>query len=138
MNRPDDIDFPFGILNFSINGVPSGGTVTINVYVDYNPHIYDYVKLNQFTSNWDNLRGIVSHIGITKTKITFQLTDGDTYDGDGLANGHIDDPGGPAVKMLAKAIPVLDSFTMVLLASLLVIYGWIAVRKLNLNKSVES
>ena len=52
-----------------------------------------YYKKNG--STWTNIASVTT-VG-NKSKITFSLTDGGLYDADGVANGIIKDPGGPAV-----------------------------------------
>ena len=56
---------------------------------------------------------------------TFSITDGGTGDSDGVANGTIDDPNGPA----AAAVPTLPQWALILLALLLASYAVVTLRR---------
>jgi hypothetical protein len=125
-DAPSTATFPFGMFNFTVEGVAPGATVTMDVYVDHDPNIVDYMKLDHFTGTWNRLGATVVQISTSKTRIRFQLTDGDTYDGDLTVNGSIDDPGGP-VRISGNGaihqIPVVSHLGLWLLGSLLGLFG---------------
>lgn len=91
--------YPVGFLNFDAI-CNSGSTITVTVYYD---NLYD-------TSNWvarKYTNGIYATIngasfgtavvgGNTITTLTYDLTDGGSLDADGIVNGVIEDPVGPA------------------------------------------
>ena len=94
---PRGVKMPLGELDFTIGNVPTGGTVEVSIYVDASEKVNAYYKKDN-NGNWKNIAKSVSTVQDgTKTKITFELTDGGPLDSDGSANGSISDPGGVAV-----------------------------------------
>lgn len=58
--------------------------------------------------------------GVLVTRVTFQITDGGQYDVDGIANGTIVDPAGPAILASATTQPeLLQTGSLLLTRSLL-------------------
>lgn len=97
-DAPSNIQFPYGMFEFTVTGVSNGGTVTMRLFVPKDTRIAGYWKKNQNTGKWDNIASNIVHgpsYAPNKTVITFQLTDGGPYDEDGIANGSIQDQGGP-------------------------------------------
>ncbi|MCG8426099.1 MAG: IPTL-CTERM sorting domain-containing protein [Chromatiales bacterium] len=106
---PADLQFPAGVLSFEITGMPVGGTVEMSVYVPSNLGATSYYKRNS-SGEWINVTKQVTTVG-DKVRITFDLTDGDEFDGDGIANGTIQDPGAPAARAgSATPIPTLNQW----------------------------
>lgn len=62
-----------------------GADVTVEVYVDQNTAIVDYLLLDN-NGNWTAQNATVTHAG-NKTKLVFTLTEGGIFDRDGTANG---------------------------------------------------
>jgi uncharacterized delta-60 repeat protein len=96
-NAPTGVTFPLGQFSFRIDNAPTGGTVTMSVFVDGSIPVNGYWKLNQQTQQWENIATKIETVG-NKTRIDFALKDGGPFDTDGAANGSIQDPGGPAIQ----------------------------------------
>jgi hypothetical protein len=103
--------FPHGYFSFTINMVPVGSTVTVTITMPANiPPDTQYWKC--INGVWVN---VTSQIGDNDgdNVLTLTITDGGTGDADGMANGSIVDPGGPAfpvkMGMEDKPKPFLDS-----------------------------
>lgn len=124
--RPDSVYFPFGLLSFDLNGVPPGGSATVSVYAPYNPSINSYWKQTA-GGEWRNIASSIEHIGKVKTRVTFILTDGDEFDLDGMADGTIQDPGGPGV--LSVPIPTLDFWAWLLMVFSFMALGGVGARQ---------
>ena len=118
---PGNMGAPYGAFAFTATGVPISGTEAFELYVPYNTAIIGALKQNRTTGKWEDVATSVTHVGTTKTKITFSLTDGGAYDADGLANGQIQDPVVPFV--LATGVPTLSEWGMLLLSGLLLATG---------------
>jgi len=94
-------DYPLGLLNLTVNCQDSGATANIKIYYD---KVYDTSKwvarkfINGKYSNIPNAVFATETVGETSyTTLTYQVTDGGALDADGIANGVIVDPSGPAV-----------------------------------------
>jgi hypothetical protein len=112
-SQDSNYDYPFGLRGIVANCVLPGSTATISVYMD---KVYD-------TSKWVYRKYLpsVGYInfsdqviydttivnGVQVTRVTFQITDGGQYDVDGIANGTIVDPAGPAILASATTQPEL-------------------------------
>jgi len=90
-----DIDFPHGFFSFYIAGLTPGATVTVTItlpsavpvgtqYWKYHASEGGWIQIPMGSDNGDNV-------------ITITLVDGGLGDDDGLANGIIDDQGGPGI-----------------------------------------
>jgi hypothetical protein len=92
--RPD-LNFPFGLFSFTVNGITPGSTVTIIIILPSNaPTNIQYWKC--INGNWVDCTSLLgSNNG--DSILTITITDGGLGDRDGAANGTIVDPGGPAV-----------------------------------------
>lgn len=104
----NDADFPVGLNSFNITGLANGATETVTVYFDqqYDTSSWVYMKYDSYDSSYTDMSSIVTYNtavvgGQTVTTATYALTDGGPYDEDGIANGTIVDPAGPAVLELA-------------------------------------
>jgi len=124
---PAGVTMPYGEFSFTVNGVSSGATVNLELFVPYDQTINGYTKWNNQTSQWDALTGVtVTHYPAdNKTKIAFSLVEGGPYDDDLSANGTLVDDGGPSVTAAAAtAIPIFGPFGSLLLASLFGFFGY--------------
>jgi hypothetical protein len=92
---PRGVKLPLGQLDFTIGHVANGATVEMSIYVDATQSVNGYYKQDN-NGVWKNIAKSVTTVG-SKTKITFDLTDGGVYDNDHLVNGSISDPGGVAL-----------------------------------------
>jgi Fibronectin type III domain len=105
---PSTHSSPFDAFKFKVAGLSTfGDTEDLALYLPYDADISAALKKNRLTGEWDNIATAITHIGTTKTKITFSLKDGGPYDVDGLANGTIEDPIVPA-KRNATIAPVIN------------------------------
>ena len=98
-NPSSPLAFPYGLFSFKIIGIPVGSTVTLSITL---PGI-----VPTDTEYWKYQAGLgwyeIPILSITDSTITIQLTDGGLGDADGVADGTIIDPCGPAVPIPAKA-----------------------------------
>lgn len=92
---PRNVKLPLGQFDFTIGKVTPGATVEMSIYVDASLKVNGYFKQDN-TGKWASIAKSVTTVG-SKTKITFELTDGGIYDSDGQVNGSIVDPGGVAL-----------------------------------------
>ncbi|MCG8427639.1 MAG: IPTL-CTERM sorting domain-containing protein [Chromatiales bacterium] len=128
---PDGLSFPYGRFGFRATGVTNGASLTMQLYVPYNPAITGYWKQGN-NGVWRNLATDISHVG-SKTRITFSLTEGGNFDSDGPNNGSVTDPGGPVTGTVAAdrgatAIPALSEWALLLLTFLMLWFGRYGVR----------
>jgi hypothetical protein len=107
LNSYNGLHFPYGVFSFNISVEPgSAVNVTLNLFdregepVQLDPSL-DYWKYSpdgkgspSGEPGWFNLSSILAN-----NTMTFTLIDGGEGDFDGLENGVIQDPGGPAVRM---------------------------------------
>lgn len=100
---PQGATLPAGLNTFTVEGIDPGSTQKIRIYAPaYEANAY--AKYDSVTRVWSLLpedRVLVNHDFTDWIEIT--LTDGGIGDADGVANGKILDPGGPAV------VPVGDT-----------------------------
>ncbi len=94
---------PMGVVKFDVVGLPLGGSETVRVYYYGISDLsgYEYRKFDAVTGTWYTLPGVVFGTEVIGTETVayadLPLTDGGLGDGDGVANGVIKDPGGPAL-----------------------------------------
>jgi len=98
----DDLDFPQGLFSFKVVNITPGSTVTIVIILPSNaPTGTQYWKC--LNGQWVDCTSLLgSNDG--DSVLTLTITDGGLGDRDGVANGEISDPGGPAVA-IAAALP---------------------------------
>ncbi|MDP4529303.1 InlB B-repeat-containing protein [Alkalimonas delamerensis] len=110
-NLPRGVRMPLGRFSFDLAVPGVGDTANLTFYVDRSARIGGYHKWNHLTEQWDNIATSVALEG-DKTKITFQLTDGDAYDVDRIANAIIQDPGGPTEDITRPVVPENQRFVV--------------------------
>ncbi len=95
--------YPAGLIGFTLDCGTPGTTATVNLYI-YGVSAGNTMVLRKYNSTAHTYTTIpgstvtaVTIGGHTATKITYQITDGGTFDQDGSANGTIVDPVGLAV-----------------------------------------
>lgn len=99
---PDDLPAgttaPFAGLAFTLSGVATGATVSVEVFFPFNTAINGVMKRNRVTGQLERVAGAtVRQIGTVKTAVSYNIVDGGPYDTDGVANGVIVDPVFPSV-----------------------------------------
>jgi len=99
--------YPAGLMNFNISCGNPGDTTTVTQYYfgDYDAAQYTARKYNSNTKTYTTIPGAtianVTIGGEKALKITYSITDGGSLDADGMVNGTIVDPAGPAIKYTA-------------------------------------
>ncbi len=114
-SHPDSqYTYPSGLANFTVTCGAPGTTSTITQYFygSYDPTKYVLRKYNATSHTYQTVSGAtlssVTIGGQSALKIVYQITDGGAYDEDGLANGVIVDPAGPA-QLVAGASTTSDT-----------------------------
>ena len=95
---PSGLTFPDGVFSFTLSGLRVGQVVTVVIALPsaLPAGTFSYWKFHGGT--WTQLPASKATLDSTRTIITLTLTDGASPDdADGVANGVIVDPGGPAV-----------------------------------------
>lgn len=108
--QDDAYDYPLGLHGFKVSCATVGGSVAVTYYWDkvYDVSKWTYRKFNAATNKYIDFNSQVTYGtavigGTTVTTVSYSVTDGGQYDGDGVANGEILDPIGPTV--LAATTP---------------------------------
>jgi hypothetical protein len=100
--------FPHGFFSFKVAGLSSGQTAKITIALPLN------VPLG--SQYWKCQTGVWRQVPIGDDDgdnvITIQLRDGGTYDGDGLANGQIVDPGGLGIRLPAPPDGIVAKYDL--------------------------
>ena len=102
-DKDGSYSYPAGLLSFQLTCSAPGGTATITQYYygTYDPTQMVMRKYNSTTHTYAMVPGAtfstVSIGGQSALKVVYQVTDGSSLDQDGLANGVIVDPAGPAI-----------------------------------------
>lgn len=92
---PQGMILPYGLFSFRIYGITPGATVRVTIkFPRVIPATAKYYKCSG-TGTWIDCTSFVTH-NPGDNFIVLTLTDGGPGDMDGLANGRITDPGGPA------------------------------------------
>jgi hypothetical protein len=87
-------DFPFGLFSLNVKDITPGSTATIVIILPTNAPIgTQYWKC--INGNWVNCTSLLGSDDGDQV-LTLSITDGGLGDSDGLINGQISDPGGPA------------------------------------------
>lgn len=130
---PAGASFPDGLFDFTAGGCSGPVTVTVDYPTAFAPNT-KYWKYgatpDQMAPHWYplDMASLAGHVA------TFTLTDGALGDDDGLADGVIRDPGGPAAMAPvdggpggdAKPVPTLGQAARLLLALLVLAFGLVA------------
>jgi len=98
-------DYPLGLVDFSVNCTTPGDSTNVTIYYDqvYDTSSWTYKKYDDLGNVYADISSWVifgtATVGSdTVTTVSFTVTDGDPQtDEDGLVNGVIDDPSGPAI-----------------------------------------
>jgi hypothetical protein len=101
--KPTGVTFPHGLFSFNIINITPGSTVIVTItFPSPIPVGAQYWKYQN--GNWIDCTSLVGDDDGDDT-LTLTLTDGGLGDADGLANGIIVDPGGPAIAAPAPSLP---------------------------------
>lgn len=108
------IHFPVGLWDFEIHCDSPGDTADIKIYLD---QVYDTTTWKYYKSDggaYVDISPIVtfateSVAGTPVTTMSFSITDGSSYDEDGLVNGVILDPSGPGTNQPPTDIDITST-----------------------------
>ncbi|MBC7502655.1 MAG: DUF4214 domain-containing protein, partial [Herminiimonas sp.] len=110
-NLPANVRLPLGLLAFDVDGVAIGSAVKMSVFIDAGIAFNGYWKQNK-VGRWVDIADSITSVG-NKVRVDFTLRDGGEFDLDGVANGHISDPGGPgflqATSLAVSALALPDA-----------------------------
>jgi len=103
LNKPA-VTFPYGMLSYDIQEIPVGSTVkivfTFSSPMPTNTQYWKYDDVN----GWQDITSLLSH-NDGDNILELNITDGGLGDADGIANGIITDPGGPAIPATPAPTP---------------------------------
>lgn len=106
-----DYTYPVGLMDFAVICTNPGGTATVTMYF-YGTYNTSNMVVRKYNSTNGAYRTIedaeiatVTIGGQPALKITYEITDGGGLDEDGLADGTITDPAGPAVLSASITAP---------------------------------
>lgn len=98
-------DYPLGLMNFSLVCDTPGLTADVTQYYYDSSSTGSFRKYNATNHSYQSVPGATisqTTIGASSaTKVTYQVTDGQSLDEDGAANGTIIDPSGVATAVIA-------------------------------------
>ncbi len=106
-------NYPFGIMNFTLtcegdNEGPVTATITQYFYGTFDASTVTARKYNPTTHTYTTIPGaVITNVtigGLPALKIVYEVTDGSLLDQDGLVNGTIVDPAGPAIRASVPAV----------------------------------
>jgi trimeric autotransporter adhesin len=133
---PPGVSFPDGLFDFTASGCSGPISVMIafpTTFANANQYWKYGATPDQLQAHWYTI-GASQNLSMVSHVATFTLIDGAVGDDDGVVNGSISDPGGPAVidvpggNQEAAALPALSDAMLYLLAALVLMVGAIAVR----------
>jgi hypothetical protein len=131
-NPPAGKTFPYGVFEFTAQTTP-GGSVTVTVtYPQALPSSARYLKLiNGSWVDWTN------QVTVSGNTATYSITDNGTGDSN-AADGLITDPFGPVIDLEVAQIPTLSEWAMILLVSLMGMFGLVRMRASNRNTAMQA
>ncbi len=102
--QDEDFVYPIWLLDFEIECTTPGSTAEIQIYLDssIDSSSFVYKKFDSLTEIYTDISSIVSYRNETVWTssvivMSYDITDGDSNDEDGVVNGTIIDPSGPGV-----------------------------------------
>lgn len=111
-----DYSYPLGLLNFTANCGTPGFTTTVTEYY-YDPPTDTFVLRKLINSTYQTISGATitrqSIGGHQVLVVSYPVTDGSSLDADGLKNGIIVDPAGPAVLAVSATPTPIPTATSV-------------------------
>lgn len=91
---PEGVSLTAGLVSFVLEDVPPGSTQTVSLYPGSTDGVTGYAKYDAI-DGWSLLPA--GRVAVHPDRVDVTLTDGGVGDADGVADGRITDPGGPAV-----------------------------------------
>jgi hypothetical protein len=99
-STPAGYYLPYGLFSFNISGLTAGQTVRVTIkFPHLLPHNFKYFKC--INGSMVDCTSLTTRID--DYTLVLAITDGGRGDADGLANGTIADPGGPAIPVASAA-----------------------------------
>jgi 5-hydroxyisourate hydrolase-like protein (transthyretin family) len=102
--QDEEYTYPVGLNDFNLRCGTPGESATVKIYYDkvYNTADWKFKKYNTNGKIYADISSIVTYstVNVNGRDVTvaqYDITDGGQYDMDGIANGVIIDPAGPAV-----------------------------------------
>ena len=137
--QDEKFEYPLGLFGFKVLCGTKGATVNVSVLFDkvYDTSKFSYRKYNTTTKQWLNLTTFVAYSTVTVnsknvTKAEFTLKDGGTGDEDGVENGIIQDPSGPAKD--ASLTTTGSDMNLMLVGLMTILVGSVVILKPRLMK----
>ena len=144
--QDEEYDYPIGLFDFAISGVAVSSTQTITLFLDqvYDTSNWTWRKYNASSQTYSTITNAIfstASVGSdTVTTVSYEITDGGENDTDGLTDGILTDPAGPAIEAetlqetgSAATLSIVTG-TSILLTTLLV-YSTSSGRKRSLKRS---
>ncbi len=108
-----DVTFPDGLFSWNVTGLDAGQRIIVGITLPNDiPANSQYWKV--INDSWVNATSILGSSDDGDNSITLAITDGSSFDADGLANGRISDPGGIAIISTANNPPVATNDVFVI------------------------
>lgn len=130
--RDASYTYPLGLVSFTIDGVPTGSTQTIELFFEIDARAEDF-ELRKYNPAKHSFSAVDNATLTNETKdgtpgikASYQLTDGGALDLDGTANGTLVDPVGLARKQSASLVNTgsVTFVSTVLAAGIMVAVMW--------------
>lgn len=119
-----DYYFPFGEFGFKINSNIGKFKMYFSDISNFNKYVFRKRLSNDKYANKQLLEmGKDTINGIITSYIIFEVEDGSPFDYDGVVNGVIYDPGGPALLITQENIPTLTDWARIIILSSFVLFG---------------
>ncbi|MFO1311400.1 MAG: IPTL-CTERM sorting domain-containing protein [Burkholderiales bacterium] len=124
---PAGASFPYGLVGFTLEGLTPGATVQVTLTFPGNLAGTTYYKYRN--GGYFPMPGA----SVSGNSVVLTLVDGGAGDADGIADGRIVDPGGPAVVAAVGVpvtpVPTLSEGALALLAAMMLGFGAVAARR---------
>lgn len=131
-SEDSDYDYPFGITEFKINASQAEVKIYYHGIDSLDSYIYRKLFPNNTYKQFNNVTYSTEIIGGNQVAVaTLLLFDGGAGDYDGIVNGVIYDPGGPAI--LSSSIPTLSEWARIILVGIMILFGGIFIYKRSLT-----
>lgn len=100
VENEQNFDYPIGLIDFSLTCTNPGDSAYITIYLDKNYDTSDWT-IRKYINGYQEVQNAIidtAMVGANNvTTISYEIEDGGELDSDGLANGTIVDPIGPAI-----------------------------------------
>lgn len=132
-------NYPLGLADFASACTTPGGSSTVKIYYDKVYDTSNWVIRKFLNGGYSNVPGAVlgtATVGSTQvTTLTYTVTDGGELDDDGLVNGVIVDPAGPAVLAVTSPDTGIESVNLLATVSPILVGAGLLVASLQKRRS---